>query len=181
MKLRLTVIVIICVFAAMPQLRAADEKPETKPLNQSDQITKEYLDSFEQTGVPTPGAVTAAFQKAKDSPSIENWQLAAKSANTYANAVDILTQHYSRLYEASTSGGGTAEKKYISAAVVYERTRNKYMTMRNDAYLEIAKLFLEQGDKAKALSFAAAAVRLSALEPNVTGEQLIRSIIEFEK
>jgi hypothetical protein len=155
---------------------------DAKSLNPAEQLTKQYLNAFQQTGVPTPGTVTAAFQKARASSSIDDWQLAAKIANSYANVVDVLTEHYSRVYHASKSGySGGGEMKYISTAADYERVRNKYLGMRNDAYLQIAKLYLQQGDQTKALSFAVSAVSLSADKPNTDGEQLIRSIIQFEK
>jgi hypothetical protein len=67
----------------------------------------------------------------------------------------------------------------MTKATEYERTRNHYIGIRNDAYIELAKLYLAKEDKAKALSYLLAAVRLSVPEPNTKGEALIRQIIEY--
>lgn len=153
----------------------APEKVEAPILTQSERIAKEYLDSFRQTGVPTTAAVTAALQKAKASPSVTTWQLAAKIANSYANAVSVLKEHYSTLYNQNRNGD------YIHKAAEYEKVENQYLAIRNNAYIELAKLYLQQGDKATALSFAATAVRLSGDTPNTDGEQLIKLIIEYKQ
>jgi hypothetical protein len=116
----------------------AQEKKDGKTLNQSEQIAKEYVDAFLQTGIPTPNAIDAAFKKAKETPILENWNIAARMANSYANVVDVLTDHYLGLYNTSKSRYGDGNMKYLQTAADYEKTRNKNLAMRNDAYLELA-------------------------------------------
>ena len=71
--------------------------------------------------------------------------------------------------------------RYLKTAASYEDARNKYLGMRNDAYIRLARIYLEKGEKAKALSFAVTAVKLSGVRPNTAGEELIRKIIEYEQ
>lgn len=162
-------------------LVAADGKNEDSPLNNSEQVAMEYLDSFQQTGIPTPNAIEAAFKTARQTPSVENWETAAKMANSFANVVDVLADHYSGLYYRSRSGYSDGNFTYLTSGEAYEVTRNKYLALRNDAYIELAKIYLAKGEKAKSLSFAVTAVKLSGSSPNTEGEQLIRKIIEYQK
>jgi hypothetical protein len=154
------------------------DKKEASSLDKSEELAKQYLDAFKKTGIPTPKAVDAAFQKAKTAGTIEAWTEAASMANSYANVIDVLTGHYSDLYYASRSGGD-GNYAYISKAADYEKIRNRYLKRRNDAYIELAKLYLAKGDKARALSYAVTAVKLSRAEPNTVGENLIRQIIDY--
>jgi hypothetical protein len=78
------------------------------------------------------------------------------------------------MFEAITRG-----KEYIDRAVEYETKSNEYKDYRDNAYLETAKLYLAQGDRANAQSYATTAVELSGSRQYVAGESLIRQIIEY--
>lgn len=173
----LTVAVALNLVVPLPS--HAQERGESSSLDQSEELAQKYLEAFKKTGVPTPKTVDAAFQKAKTAGSIQTWEEAARIANNYANVIDVLTSHYSKLFHASRSGRGSGDHALISKAADYERIRNRYLAMRNDAYIELAKLHLTKGDGARALSYVTTAVKLSGAEVNVTGERLIKQIIEF--
>ncbi len=177
------VITLLGVVWTTAGLAHGQAKPEAQPgggLNQSEELAKKYLDGFRESGVPTPGSVDAALKQAESKKTIEAWQMAAKLANSYANVVDVLCAHYSKLFSASRSGSGDGNMAFISTAADYETKRNVYLGIRNAAYLRIARLYLGQGDKAQALSFAVTSVELSGSEPNLEGEVLIRQIIEYK-
>ena len=158
----------------------ADEKQETSStLNQSEEVARQYLEAFRKSGIPTSKAVDAAVAKARAAGSIEAWTEAARIANSHANVVDVLTSHYSRLYSASRAGRSSGDFALINKAADYERVRNRYLRIRNDAYLELAKLYLAKGDSLNALSYVTTAVKLSGVEPNSPGEELIKQIIEY--
>jgi hypothetical protein len=159
--------------------REASESTETD-LDKSKDLLREYLSSFEKSGIPTPSAVEAALGRAQAENTIDAWHTAATLANTYANVVDVLCDHYAGLYKSSESTYG-GNMSYLSTAVDYERKRNTYLAMRNDAFLKIARLHLEKGETAEALSFAVTAVELSGMAPNVKGVALIREIIEYQE
>lgn len=144
----------------------------------SEELTKKYSDAFRDNGVPTPGAVDASFKQAETTNTIESWLAAAKLANSYADVVGVLKEHYAKLFDASEASG-VPQHEYLSTAVEYEKKQNEFLGKRNDAYIKISRLYLAQGDKAHALSFAVASVELSASEPNKEGEDLIRQIIEY--
>ena len=175
---------VLLLFASLVAGAQTSDVPSKNPasptLDQSEALAKQYLDSFKKTGVPTAQTVTAAIEKARQQGTIEAWSEAAAVANAYANVVDVLTDHYSKLYYASRSGRGDGNFAYISKAADYEKLRNQYLKLRNDAYLEVAKLHSAKGEKAKALSFVITAVSLSGAEPNAEGEKLIRQLIELD-
>ena len=163
------------------QTAAAATAKDQPALDQSEAMAKQYLESFKKTGVPTASAVLAAVEKAKQQGTIDAWTEAAAIANAFANVVDVLTDHYSGLYYASRSGSGGGTFSYISKAADYEKIRNRYLAIRNNAYLELAKLYAAKGDKAKALSFVVTAVSLSGTQPNTEGEALIKQYIELSE
>ena len=144
------------------------QKPEAKVLDKSEEMVNARLDSFRKSGVPTPKIVDAAFAKAKNASSVENWLAAASAANAYGRLVEMLYKNYSDSYYG-------VQKK----ALDYERVRNTYYTYRNTAYLEVAKLYLANGDKATALSYATTAVELSGSLHNAPAENLVRQIMEY--
>ena len=152
---------------------------ETSSLDESAELAEQYLDDFKKTGVPTPGAVDSAFQTAATAGTIESWIKAASMANSYANVVGVLDDHYSDLYYASKTGGYNVPSNWLSAAVDYGKMRNSYLKRRNDAYIELAKLYLATGDKAAALGYLVTAIKLSGERPNTDAENLIRQIIEY--
>lgn len=171
------VLVFLLSTLAFHPVTAQDKKDSN--LDQSEELMQKYLEAFKKSGVPTPKAVDAALQRARQAKSIESWVQAARIANTYANVVDVLTSHYSQLYYASRSAGSGGDYSLINKAAAYERVRNRYLMMRNDAYIELAKLYLAKGDAAAALSYVTSAVKLSAAEPNVAGEALIKQIVQY--
>jgi len=165
-KVAVAATVIISLWLIIPPAHCDEQKPqkpESKVLDKSEQMVNERLESFRKSGVPTPKIVDAAFAKAKNTPSIENWLAAASVANAYGRVVDVLCENFTRAY----------------AAVVYERVRNTYYDYRNTAYLEVAKLYLAKGDKAMALSYATTAVELSGSIHNQPAEKFVREIIEY--
>lgn len=172
--------VAIALAAKVDVSRGQSENQEAgSGLMQSEELAKEYLDAFRKSGVPTPSAVDAAFKAAETANSVESWQLAGRLANAYANVVDVLSGHYSDLYSSSENRG--ANMSLLSTAANYERKRNVYLSMRNRSYIRIARIYLGQGEKGQALSFAVTAVKLSGAEPNKEGEALIRQIIEYKE
>jgi hypothetical protein len=174
----LTLAVFLTLALAAAQV-CAQEKKDQSSLNESEELTQKYLETFKKTGVPTPKTIEAAFLKAKSEGAVSSWEEAARIANNYANVIDVLTSHYSKLYYASRSGRGSGDHNLISKAADYERVRNRYLKMRNDAYIELARLYLTKGDGARALSYLSTAVRLSGVEPNLSGETLIKQIIQY--
>lgn len=173
------VTLLLSCHVVVAQTTKAPLQKEPASLEQSETIAKEYLETFKKSGVPTPQAVAAAIAKAKAQPSVEAWTEVATIANAYANVVDVLKDHYSTLYYSSRSGGSGGVYDYISKAANYEGVRNRYLAMRNDAYIELAKLFAAKGEKAKALSFVVTAVKLSGSKPNTEGEALIKQLVEY--
>ncbi len=147
--------------------------------NQSEDIAQTYLDALVKSGVPTSSAADVVLHKAQLNGTIELWEVVASLANSYAHVVGVLRNHYADLSQASKSGGKPDPSPFMTKATQYERARNHYISVRNDAYVELAKLYLAKDNKAKALSYLLAAVQLSALEPNTKGEALIRQIIEY--
>jgi hypothetical protein len=183
MKTKLFFILVIGLTFASTLVASGQsaEKREFESLDQSEELSKKYLDAFNKSGIPTPKTVEAALQKARTSGTIESWQNAASIANSYANVVDVLKKHYAYLYDVSKYGSrGGGNMSYINAAADYERVQNKYLKMRNDAYIELARLYLAKGDKAKTLSYVVTAVKLSGAESNKIGEELIKQIIEYQ-
>jgi len=147
--------------------------------NQSEELAQTYLDALVKSGVPTSSAAEVVLHKAQVNGTIELWEVVASLANSYAHVVGVLRNHYADLSQASKSGGKPDPSPFMTKATQYERTRNHYIGIRNDAYIELARLYLAKDNKAKALSYLLAAVRLSAPEPNTKGEALIRQIIEY--
>lgn len=147
---------------------------ETANLDRSDALAKQYLDAFEKSGVPTPRAVDAALAKAKAAGTPEDWLDAARVANAFANVADALCDHYASVYRS------TDNQRHLHTAAEHEQTRNRYLSLRNQAYLEVARLHLAKGDSARALSYAITAVQLSGAEPNTAGEALIRKITDYK-
>jgi len=168
-------------FAQRPSVPEKKEAVAATPLEESEALARQYFDSFRKSGVPTAQTVKAAVERAKQQDTIEVWNDAAGIANTYANVVDVLTHHYSALYYASRSGSGSGNYGYLTKAADYEKIRNRYLRIRNDAYLQLAKLYSAKGDKAQALSYVVTAVKLSGAEPNAEGEALIRQYIELSE
>ena len=173
------IVICLSLMISITYLYGQETKKEAQ--GDSEKLAQQYLDTFEKTGVPAPTAVEAAFAKATKESTIENWEFAARLANTYANVVDVLRDHYADLYYESKSsysrGGNTG---YLEKAAEYERKRNEYLGKRNEAYLNLADLYLAKGNKSRALSYAMTAVRLSGAYPNTRGENLIKKIIEFQ-
>jgi hypothetical protein len=175
---RLLGLFTIAILIVPIQLARADDAAD-KSLDESKELIDKYLAEFQKTGVPTPSAVDAAFQQAKQANTIDAWLAAAKIANSYANVVDVLKAHYSGLYDSSRAAD-SPNQAYINTAANYEGVQNQYLQRRNDAYLVIARLYLAQGDKGNALSYAVTAVQLSGVAPNTDGEALIRQIVEYQ-
>lgn len=175
----LFVTMLVCALGVDASGQAAkQEKKETSDFDKSEELARQYLDAFNKSGVPTPTTVESVTQKAKTAGTIAAWTEAAAIANSYANVVDVLTDHYSTLYYASRSGSGGGNYSYIKKAAAYETMRNSYLKKRNDAYIALAMLYLAKGDKAKALSYLVTAVKLSEAEPNIAAENLIKQIVE---
>lgn len=145
----------------------------------SAKVAQKYQESFGKTGVPTPEAVDAALAKAKKANTIESWEYAAGLADSYANVVEVLREHYATLYNSSRAGRAEGNKPYMRQAADYEKSRNQYLGIRNDVYLNIADLYLAKGNKSVALSYAMTAVQLTSAELNVRGVNLIKKIIEY--
>src|SRR5690349_2359661 len=115
MKRMLAVTVVLIISASLEAQSSASAATKDQPvLDQSEVLAKQYLESFKKTGVPTASTVTAAFEKARQQGTIDAWTEAAAIANTYANVVNVLTDHYSALYYASRSGSGGGTYAYIS-------------------------------------------------------------------
>lgn len=169
---------VLVLLALIGGSQAQDEKKAAA--DDSEKLAQKYLETFEKTGVPTSGAVKAAVSKAKKENTIEAWELAARLANTYANVVDVLREHYSNLYHAFKSWDKSRAESCGKRAREYEVKRLVFLGLRNEAYLDLAQLHLEKGHKSLALSYAMTAVRLSGLYPNERGEDLIKKIIEYE-
>src|SRR5690606_1432718 len=98
----------------------------------------------------------------------------------YAHIVDILSKHYMKHYEESTIDGSEGNVAFLSTAANYEARRADYIAARNLAYLRIAKLLFDKGDKVQALSYALTAVELAGAELSQEGETLIQQIIEYK-
>jgi hypothetical protein len=177
------VIVIACTSKGQQQ-----EKPGSiqAPKTAAETQTQEYLATFEKDGVPILGAVEAALTKAKKENTIETWANAARLANSYANVVSLLDEHYMSKFEhdarsASETGRIKLQIKYMEESGAYGKADNQYKNVRNDCYLSIAELYLKQGSKASALSYAMTAVRLTGATGSITrGEALIKKIIEYK-
>ena len=153
-KALLVLVTAVALLVTLATPGHSAERKEVESLDQSEELSQRYLDAFKKSGVPTPKAVEAAFQKARASGTIESWQAASSIANSYANVVDVLKRHYSYLYDVSKlSYRGGGNMRYIETAANYEGVQNKYLQMRNDAYIELAKLHLAKGDRARALSY----------------------------
>jgi len=144
----------------------------------TEEIARRYIESFRKSGVPTAQAVTAAVSKAQETNTIANWELAARLANSYANVLGAMKEHYSDLWRSSRSGSRPGVRDYIEKAADYERSQNTYLQIRNDAYLSQAELHLKAGDKSAALSLAMTSMRLSGVSPNIRAEEMIKRIIE---
>jgi hypothetical protein len=153
--------------------------------------TQEYLATFEKDGVPTLGAVKAALAKAKAENTIETWASAARLANSYSNVVDVLSEHYLEVYQnllkktSESSLTRDLEPRLLTmfseTLGKYDSTRNEYRAVRNECYLSVAELYLAQGNKASALSYAMTAVELTGGDGSIQrGEALIKKIIEYE-
>jgi hypothetical protein len=175
-----TVAALLTAILVAPCTLAQDKK-DAATLDQSEEMAKQYLDAFKKSGVPSPGAIDAAVKKAQSAGTIDAWTEAAGVANSYANVIDVLTNHYSKLYHASRDSRGQGNYGYISTAAKYEKIRNRYLAIRNDAYIQLARLYLSKGDQAKALSYVVTAVKLSGAEPNTAGEQLIKQIVNYSE
>lgn len=141
-------------------------------LNSSDDTARKYLEAFTKSGVPTSDAVSEAFQKAKSSNTTEAWKMAASVANSYANVIDALSDHYAAVYS------NDKRMETIRAAADYETVKNSYLELRNQAYLTLAAILYEKGESAAALSYALTAVKLSSLKVNRPGEELIKKIVK---
>ena len=174
----------IAVIAAA-SIAYADEPAQPaapdQSLDRSAAISKKFLEAFQESGVPTPKAVEAARAQAFAANTVEAWNLFAKIANSYANVLDSLSDHYARCYQATRGGGGYGERKLIETAAKYETERNTYLELRNGAYLQIANMHLAAGDPAKALSMAITAIELSGDKPNEAGENLVKQIVQYDK
>jgi hypothetical protein len=141
---------------------------------------RRYIESFKQSGVPTPSGVVAAVEKAKLSNKIADWEFAARIANSYANVVGELKSHYSKLHTRSAQYTRYGNEDYLNKAVEYEEIQNQYLQTRNDAYLSQSELYLQAGNKASALSFAMTAMSLSGASPNTRAEEIMRRIVEYK-
>jgi|SRR5882672_8093610 len=172
---------IVSWTAVLPSPGVAQDKKEPSSLDQSEELAKQYLDSFKRTGVPSPDAVNASVKKAQLAGTIEAWTEVAAVANSYGNVVDVLRDHYSKLFSASRDSRGSGNLAYISTAADYEKARNRYYGIRNDAYIQLARLYLAKGDKARALSYVVTAVKLSGIQPNDAGEKLIKEIVGYSQ
>ena len=135
-------ILLCCALATFfcSEISYAQEAKDDKTFSKSEDLVKSYTAIFKDTDVPTPEAYVAAYNKATATPSIATWEMAAETANKYANIVGVLKDHYADLYSATQSSS------YIHTAAAYETRQNKYLGDRNNAYLEMAKLYLANGD-----------------------------------
>ena len=140
-------------------------------LNTSDETAQQYLETFTKSGIPTSDAVSEAFQKARSSNTTEAWKIAASVANSYANIIDALSDHYAAVYR------NDKRRENIQMAADYETVRNSYLEQRDQAYLALAAILYEKGEPAAALSYALTAIKLSSLKVNRTGEELIWKIV----
>jgi len=165
------------------------EKPRSTqaPETAAEMQTQEYLAAFEKDGVPTYGAVEAAFAKAKKENTIETWANAAQMANSLANVVSLLDEHYESKYEHDARSAESEldrvklRIKYMEESRAYNEDQNLFKGVRNDCFLMIAELYLKQGNKASALSYAMTAVKLTGDGLDITrGEALIKKIIEYK-
>ena len=172
--------VAVLVSPLLGQNRSAEDQNSAAgaEFSKSELLIDKYLTEFKKSGVPTPGAVDAAFSAAEKANTLESWSAAARLANAYANIVGVLKNHYATLYDAGAARL-SGRNDLLNTAVVYEQAQNSYLQRRNDAYLRIAKIYLSRGDKAQALSFAITAVQLSGAEPNLEAESLIKQVIEY--
>ena len=143
-------------------------------------IAQRYIEAFRKSGVPTPDAVNAALSKARESSTTQNWEIVARLSNSYANVLGAMKDHYSNLYRSSRSGSSGPTRYYIERAADYETQQNNYLSIRNDAYISQAELFLAAGNKANALSLAMTSMRLSGISPNTKAEELIKRIVEYK-
>jgi len=179
--MRSVAFIAIACLTALNSPAGAQDRKEPTGFEQSEELARRYLEAFQKSGIPSPKGVEAAVTKAKSAGTIEAWREAANIANVYANVIDVLTSHYSQLYNASRSSRGPGDHALISKAADYERIRNRYLQIRNDAYIEAAKLYLAKGDAPQALSYVTTAVKLSGVHPNTAGEALIKQIIQFDQ
>jgi type II secretory pathway pseudopilin PulG len=101
-SLLIVVILILLLFSA--GFTAEQKENEKVNLDQSEEVLKQYIASFAKTGIPTPKAIEAAIKKAQSDPTIKAWEDVATIANSYANVIDVLSNHYAKLYYASRSG-----------------------------------------------------------------------------
>lgn len=143
-------------------------------------ISQRYIESFRKSGVPTGEAVTAAVSKAKATNKIPDWEFAARLANSYANVIGAMKEHYSALYRSSLSVSRSGNSLFLDRAVEYEKSQNIYLAIRNDAYLSQAELHLKAGNKSAALSLAMTSMRLTGDSPDYKAEEMIKRIIELK-
>ena len=156
----------------------------------ADEQAEKYLATFEKDGVPTQGALDAAIAKAKKENTIETWANAARLANSHSNVLEVLYNHHRAVYRNEKAHAADSDSPSLLVVLnelrtvivdKYEVPVQKSRIVRNDCFLNMAELYLEQGNKVSALSYAMTAVKLTDDGQDITrGEALIKKIIEYK-
>jgi hypothetical protein len=124
--------------------------------------------------IATPKLVDAALKKAKNNSSVENWENVAILSNALASSIGVVGDYFSKSYDYYKVDS------VLEKAVKLEQMSNDYKQIRNDAYLEIAKIYLNNGQKIQALNISARAVNLSGGVGGNDSIKFISNLIEVD-
>lgn len=130
--------------------------------------------------VATPALVEIALEEAQKDPTIENWRNVSVLANALAKSIDVIGDHFSNVDGRLSNIYKSGSSPYLEKAVKLEEMSNNYKEIRNDAYLEMAKKYLNNGQKVQALNISARSVDLSGGIHNSTGVDFISQLIEIQ-
>lgn len=183
------VLICITLSTACDSPRKHPENGKASSVMEAELPESHVIAQFRTSGVPTPAIVDALVAAARKEDTIGSWTKVASAANSYANLIDVLVNHQLRIAQhavQSADAGSVVEvlgrafaEIAAKEAAEYEGVRDKYVQIRNDAYLNIAKLSAASGDTATAVAYVVTAIEHSSTNMHYEGKTLLKSFIHY--
>jgi hypothetical protein len=175
----LAVAASVSVTEARAQQPGESRPPGQQAIDPGNETLNRYLEAYGKWGVPTPKAVDAAFARAKTTQTIDSWLAAGEVANRYADVLKVLADYYDKQYRMLQRELGSSVSPVLQASlqtsIRFDSLVLRYLTMRDEAHVAVASLYLDKGDRTHALSYALAALHSGS----GSAADLVRKIIDF--
>lgn len=149
-----------------------------------DSQREELISALGSGVIPEPQDITTRAERIFAQPVLDQnateLEELANDANKFANLISRILDEYTK-HDRENSRFSFVQEQLEPFRLEYAVRRNRFLNIRNQAYLNLGKIYEEQGDSLKAFFFYNDALRLSVFgcsSPDSTEDDCIRLAAE---